>query len=303
MMEQTQPVVLDPSRQGTPAGHAGTGPVARPSGSSPTGLPRISARELTRSFGIGDRAVHALGPFDIDIAEGEFTCIVGPSGCGKSTFVKLVAGLASPSSGELDVRVSATAPAPIATVFQDYGIFPWKTVEGNVLFALSTVGVRKADARERAAEWLERLGLSDFTHAYPGSLSGGMRQRVAIARAMATEPEILLMDEPFAALDAQMRVILQDLLLEVCEATRRTVVFVTHSLEEAIILGDRVVVMSARPGRIIDDVRIPFERPRDTYIRASQEFGAIRGRLWEHLRKEVESQILGQRRPRKEGKP
>lgn len=167
-------------------------------------------------------------------------------------------------------------------------------MEGNVLFGPRTVGVGKADAREKAAYWIERLGLSDFTRSYPGSLSGGMRQRVAIARAMATEPGILLMDEPFAALDAQMREILQDLLLEVCENTRRTVVFVTHSLEEAVILGDRVVVMSARPGRIIDDIRVPFGRPRDSGIRGSSEFGDIRGRLWGHLRQEVLGQIAGQ---------
>lgn len=284
MMEQTQPVVLDPSRQGTPAGHAGTGPVARPSGSPPTGLPRISARELTRSFGIGDRAVHALGPFDIDIAEGEFTCIVGPSGCGKSTFVKLVAGLASPSSGELDVRVSATAPAPIATVFQDYGIFPWKTVEGNVLFALSTVGVRKADARERAAEWLERLGLSDFTHAYPGSLSGGMRQRVAIARAMATEPEILLMDEPFAALDAMTRDRMHDELERIQQQLGLTVLFVTHNVREAARLADRTILLESGPGRVKTEFPIELPRPREL---GDPRVAETSGRMTRALKEEV----------------
>ncbi|MDN5895421.1 MAG: ABC transporter ATP-binding protein [Nocardioides sp.] len=259
---------------------------------------KISIKHVTHTYGVGDKAVHALGPVTLDIAEGEFTCLVGPSGCGKSTLLRAIAGLASPSDGQIDLRLPPTHRASVATVFQDYGIFPWKTVEGNVRFALGVLKLSKADARERTDLWLERLGLLDFRRAYPSQLSGGMRQRVAIARAMATEPDVLLMDEPFAALDAQMREMLQEVLLEVSGNSKRTVVFVTHSLEEAIILGDRVLVMSSRPGRIIDDVQVPFPRPRDTAVRQSARFGEIRGQLWDRLRAEVEQQVADQRRGR-----
>ncbi len=255
---------------------------------------KISAKAVTRTFGVGSEALHALGPVDLDIAEGEFICLVGPSGCGKSTFVRLVAGLLPPTEGQLRVRIRGASAAPIATVFQDFGIFPWKTVEANVRFALTANGVPKREGRERARQWLARLGLADFGDAYPDTLSGGMRQRVAIARALATEPEILLMDEPFASLDAQMRQMLQEDLLRLSQTTRPTVVFVTHSLEEALILGDRVVVMSGRPGRILDETVVPFPRPRSTLVRESAEFGALRGRLWGHLKNEVEAQMAAQ---------
>lgn len=262
----------------------------------PAAAAMISVQRVTHTYGVGGKAVHALGPVDVDIAEGEFTCLVGPSGCGKSTLLRAIAGLASPSDGQIELRVPASHKASVATVFQDYGIFPWKTVEGNVSFGLSALKLPGAEVRERTDVWLERLGLRDFRRAFPSQLSGGMRQRVAIARAMAAEPDVLLMDEPFAALDAQMREMLQEVLLEVSGNSGRTVVFVTHSLEEAIILGDRVLVMSSRPGSIIDDVHIPFPRPRDASVRQSGEFGAIRGKLWNHLRAEVEQQVASQRR-------
>lgn len=249
---------------------------------------RIVARDVERHFGSGDGAVHALGPLDLEIHDGEFVCIVGPSGCGKSTFLMLVAGLMKPSAGLVGRRASAPGRSPIAMVFQDYGIFPWKTVEANVRFGLQVTGVKRAPAREKARYWLDRLGLLDFADKYPSQLSGGMRQRVSIARALAVEPEILLMDEPFAALDAQLRLILQEDLLRLWEEDRRTVLFVTHSLEEAILLGDRIVVMSARPGRVLESEVVPFERPRDASIRDSAEFNELRGRLWAHLRGEIE---------------
>ncbi|MCW2622145.1 MAG: Mannosyltransferase [Frankiales bacterium] len=256
---------------------------------------KISATGLEVRFGTGPKAVHALGPLDLTVRDGEFVCLVGPSGCGKSTFVKLVAGLLTPTAGRLEVSLRGDTSAPIATVFQDFGIFPWKTVESNVRFGLSVSGVPKKEARERARDWLSRMGLLEFAGAYPGTLSGGMRQRVAIARAMAVEPEILLMDEPFASLDAQLREMLQDDLLEICQASSRTVVFVTHSLEEALVLGDRVVVMTARPGRLLDDTVVPFARPRGADVRESAEFSALRSKLWGHLRSEVQTQIAGQR--------
>ncbi|MBX6389873.1 MAG: ABC transporter ATP-binding protein [Frankia sp.] len=253
---------------------------------------KIRAIATERVFGRGAKAVHALGPLDLTVSEGEFVCVVGPSGCGKSTFLRIVAGLTRPTAGKAEVL--ANSPNPAAMIFQDYGIYPWKTVEANVRFGLDIRGVPRKEARERARTWLDRMGLGDFANAYPRQLSGGMRQRVSIARALAVEPEILLMDEPFAALDAQLRTILQDELLAICQAERRTVLFVTHSLEEAIVLGDRVVVMSARPGRILAERIPPFPRPRSAEVRESAEFAAFRGELWALLRGEVEADGPGQ---------
>lgn len=247
--------------------------------------PKIEAHALTRTFGRAARAVHALGPVDLTVAPGEFTCVVGPSGCGKSTLLRIAAGLLRPSSGELRIRTNARRPA--AMIFQDYGIHDWKTVLANVRFGLDIQKVPRREADARAAHWLDRMGLTDFAGAYPAALSGGMRQRVAIARALAVEPEILLMDEPFAALDAQLRTILQDELLDLTQTTRTTTLFITHSLEEAIVLGDRVLVMSARPGRVIAERRPPFPRPRTGAVRATPEFAALTSELWELLRGEV----------------
>jgi NitT/TauT family transport system ATP-binding protein len=247
--------------------------------------PKLSALDLTRTFGRGSRAVDALGPLALTVAPGEFVCIVGPSGCGKSTLLRIAAGLLRPSSGRLEIR--AHGPRPAAMIFQDYGIYDWKTVQANVRFGLDIQRVPRRAADARAADWLARMGLADFADAYPATLSGGMRQRVAIARALAVEPEILLMDEPFAALDAQLRTILQDELLDLTQATRTTTLFITHSLEEAIVLGDRVLVMSARPGRIIAEHRPPFPRPRTGDVRATPEFTALKSQLWDLLRKEA----------------
>lgn len=259
-------------------------PPAAPSPPS-TDAPKLRARSLARSFGRGAKALAALGPVDLDIVPGEFACIVGPSGCGKSTLLRIAAGLLRPSAGELSIRT--TAPRPAAMIFQDYGIYDWKTVLANVRFGLDIQRVPREEADARAHDWLSRIGLAEFAGAYPAALSGGMRQRVAIARALAVEPEILLMDEPFAALDAQLRTILQDELLELTQTTRTTTLFITHSLEEAIVLGDRVLVMSARPGRIIAERRPPFERPRTGGIRSTPEFTALKSELWDLLRGEV----------------
>ncbi|MFF0221087.1 ABC transporter ATP-binding protein [Streptomyces sp. NPDC004629] len=247
--------------------------------------PKLRATELTRTFGRTPHTVDALGPLDLTVDAGEFVCVVGPSGCGKSTLLRIAAGLLRPSTGTLEIRT--TSPHPVAMIFQDYGIYDWKTVQANVRFGLDVQRVPRREANARAADWLARLGLADFAHAHPATLSGGMRQRVAIARALAVEPELLLMDEPFAALDAQLRTILQDELLEITQALRTTTVFITHSLEEAIVLGDRVLVMSARPGRIIAERRPPFPRPRTGDIRSAPAFTALKGELWDLLRKEA----------------
>ncbi|WP_423247330.1 ABC transporter ATP-binding protein [Streptomyces decoyicus] len=264
----------------SPAAHR---PPAEPSSPRP---PALRARALTRSFGRGSTALTALGPVDTEIAPGEFVCLVGPSGCGKSTLLRIAAGLLRPSEGELEIRASADRPA--AMIFQDYGIYDWKTVLANVRFGLDIQRVPRKEADARARSWLARMGLADFAGAYPAALSGGMRQRVAIARALAVEPEILLMDEPFAALDAQLRTLLQDELLDLTQTTRTTTLFITHSLEEALVLGDRVLVMSARPGRIIAERRPPFGRPRTGAVRETPEFTALKAELWQLLRNEVD---------------
>ncbi|WP_326688075.1 ABC transporter ATP-binding protein [Streptomyces sp. NBC_01795] len=248
-------------------------------------MPKIRASGLTRTFGRGSHLLTALGPVELEVARGEFVCVVGPSGCGKSTLLRIAAGLLRPSAGELELRTDARHPA--AMIFQDYGIYGWKTVLANVRFGLDVQRVPRKEADTRAREWLGRMGLAEFEGAYPAALSGGMRQRVAIARALAVEPEILLMDEPFAALDAQLRTILQDELLALTQATSTTTLFITHSLEEALVLGDRVLVMSAGPGRIIAERRPPFGRPRTGEVRSDPGFTALKDELWELLRYEV----------------
>ncbi|MGW5021129.1 MULTISPECIES: ABC transporter ATP-binding protein [Streptomyces] len=248
-------------------------------------MPKISAHGLSRSFGRGSARIAALGPVELDVEEGEFVCLVGPSGCGKSTLLRIAAGLLRPSAGELELRTDVSHPA--AMIFQDYGIYDWKTVLANVRFGLDVQRVPRRAADTRARAWLERLGLAEFAAAYPSALSGGMRQRVAIARALAVEPEVLLMDEPFAALDAQLRTLLQDELLALTQTAGATTLLITHSLEEALVLGDRVLVMSARPGRIIAERRPPFARPRTGAVRSDPRFTALKDELWELLRDEV----------------
>ncbi len=251
-------------------------------------LNKVEARGVTRSFHSKGRQVDALGPLDLDVPEGQFLCIVGPSGCGKSTFLRVVAGLVKPSAGTVTVRPRAADRTPMAMVFQEYSVLPWKSVRANVRLGLELNGTSRAEAESRVNHWLDAMGLADFAEAYPATLSGGMRQRVSIARALAVEPELLLMDEPFAALDAQLRAILQEELLRIWESDRRSVIFVTHSLEEALLLGDRVVVMSARPGAIIADHQVPFPRPRAATLRADRDFNALQQRIWDQLRDEVD---------------
>jgi NitT/TauT family transport system ATP-binding protein len=246
----------------------------------------IRADGVERVFPTKRGGVHALGPVDLTVHDGEFVCIVGPSGCGKSTFMRIVAGLMRPSAGRLEVRQRAGHP-DAAVVFQNYSIFPWKSVVANIRLGIELSGLSRKEATAIAEHWAAELGLADFMSAYPGTLSGGMQQRVAIARALALDPSILLMDEPFAALDAQLREVLQDQLLGVWQADHRTVLFITHSLEEAALLADRVLVMSNRPGRLLADRTVPFDRPRTGALRNSSEFGAFRQELWELLRGEV----------------
>lgn len=254
----------------------------------------IDFKDVGKQFYTRNGLLRAMGPINLSINKGEFVSLVGPSGCGKSTLLRLVAGLDAPSTGEIDISLERRPVSSISVVFQDYGIYPWKTVLQNVRFGLEVARVPLAEVNDVARHWIRKLGLADSESSYPAELSGGMRQRVSIARALATDPELLLMDEPFAALDAQLREILQVELLALCQEKPRSVLFVTHSLEEAILLSDRVVVMSARPGQIIDDVKIPFQRPRNPNVRSSPAFGEIRANLWEHLRVEVEKRMNSQ---------
>ncbi len=224
----------------------------------------------------------------LDVADGELLCIVGPSGCGKTTLLRVLAGLEQPTAGTAQIRSDDPTRPARAMVFQGAGIFPWMTVEQNVAYGLRVRGVSKAERTATAARWIKEIGLQRFASAYPAQLSGGMQQRVGLARAFAYDPEVLLMDEPFGALDAQTRLLLQQTLLEQWERNTKTVVFVTHSIEEALTLGDRVLVMSARPGRLIHEVKVPFERPRDAVaLRTDSRFNSLFADVWESLREEV----------------
>lgn len=254
--------------------------------------PRIVARGVERVYATRRAEVKALGPLDLEVADGEFCCVVGPSGCGKSTFLRLVAGLIRPSAGEIEIAHADPARHLVSVVFQDHSIFPWQTVRRNVQTGLDlATTLTKGEKTERVDHWLRRMGLAAFADAYPGALSGGMRQRVSIARAMAVDPEILLMDEPFASLDAQLRTLLQDELISLWEKDRRTVMFITHALDEAIFLGDRLIVMSARPGVVRQEVVVPFERPRPRELRGTPEFAELVEETWEILRTEVMAEL------------
>ncbi len=260
---------------------------------------KILAEGVGKSFPTARGLVHALRDFSLEVQDGQFLCLVGPSGCGKSTFLRIVAGLTPVSEGRLEVArgeagdkgVSITRSAanrPLtAMVFQEYAVFPWKTVLENVAFGLQMRGVPKRERHATAMDWIERVGLRRFAASYPPQLSGGMRQRVGIARALANDPEILLMDEPLGALDAQTRTVLQEELLRLWEESRKTVVYVTHSIEEAVLLGDRVVLMTAHPGtnKATFDVALP--RPRSARTTAEPEFGRLAFAIWEALRDEV----------------
>jgi len=244
----------------------------------------VSVKYAGRSVG-GD--VLAVDNVSLQIDEGEFVCIVGPSGCGKTTLLRAIAGL-QPYTGRIhQQRADATRPAN-AMVFQGAAVFPWQTVLENVTYGLRMRGVPFEQRVPIAREWIRRVKLEQFTEAYPYQLSGGMQQRVGLARAFAVNPEVLLMDEPFGALDAQTRLILQELLLSLWQQSGSTVLFVTHSIEEALTLADRVVVMSARPGRIIADERVTLPRPRDAVtLRSDPAYGALFGAVWGLLRDQV----------------
>ena len=237
----------------------------------------------------GGAPVTALQPVTLDIAENDFITLLGPSGCGKSTLLRIVAGLDRPSAGQvlLDGKPVLGAGPERGMVFQSYTLFPWLTVAENIAYGLTERSVPEAQVRETVSHYVDRMGLRGFERHWPKQLSGGMQQRVAIARALANDPAMLLLDEPFGALDNQTRALMQELLLGIWERDRKTVLFVTHDIEEAIFLASRVLVMSARPGRIKADLPVDLAHPRSYRIKTTPEFTTLKARLTEEIRAEA----------------
>jgi len=254
---------------------------------------RVICEDVAKVYPTVRGPVLALHGISFATRESEFVCIVGPSGCGKTTLLKVVAGLIAPSRGEVHYEGPRRGAPLNAMVFQDDSIFPWMTVLDNVAFPLELRGVPRQRRVETAEELIERVGLLRFARNYPHELSMGMKQRVGIARALAYNPEVLLMDEPFAALDAQTKAVLQEELLTLWTRYQRTVLFVTHDIEEAVFMGDRVLVMSRNPGRMIAEVPAPFPRPREHALRNTSEFGAVKEQIWLLIRDEVKQALGG----------
>jgi NitT/TauT family transport system ATP-binding protein len=246
---------------------------------------------VTRIFpgAAGHPPVHALGPVDLKLHRGEFFAVVGPSGCGKSTLLEILAGLQAPTEGMVTFEgqpVSAEVPGGIGVVFQEDASFPWLTVWDNAAFGLRRAGAPEAEVSRRVNDALAFMGLKDFARAFPSQLSGGMRQRVCIARTLVLQPRLILLDEPFGALDAQTRLLMGDEVLRLWRRTSATVLLITHALDEAAMLADRIAVMSARPGTVIDMVETNWPRDRDSRIVERENFGAMTSRLWKTLREE-----------------
>jgi NitT/TauT family transport system ATP-binding protein len=247
----------------------------------------VSLRGVTKVFVSGLGRTHALGPIDIDLRQGEFFAVVGPSGCGKSTLLDVIAALASPSQGVVMFEgrpIGDTVPDGVGVVFQENASFPWLNIADNITFGLRRQPVDRAEIERRLQYALQLMGLQDFAQAFPSQLSGGMRQRVCIARTLVMQPRLILLDEPFGALDQQTRLLMGDELLRIWRATGATVLLITHALDEAAMLADRVAVMSARPGRILEVIETGWPRERDSQIVSVPEFGAITARLWTLLR-------------------
>ncbi|WP_119698574.1 ABC transporter ATP-binding protein [Microbacterium halotolerans] len=243
---------------------------------------KISVQHVHKTFPLKNEDFVALDDVSLDIADNEFVTVVGPSGCGKSTLMNVLAGLERPTSGHAHVDgVEVRGPGPErGVIFQQYALFPWLTVRKNIEFGLRVAGLGKAERRRTAEHFIELVGLEQFADALPKMLSGGMKQRCAIARAYAVDPSILLMDEPFGALDALTRVTLQEQLLDTWSREKRTVMFITHDVDEAVFLANRVVVMAAGPGRIYDVIDVDLPYPRTEDVRLSAEFAELRNRVW-----------------------
>ena len=267
-----------------------------------TGVAGLVIEDVHKTFFKADgkelTGVHALGGVTVDVPAGQFISVIGPSGCGKSTLLRIVDGLIKPDRGRVIVdgrEVSGPGPDR-AVVFQYFGLYPWRTVLKNVEFGLELRGVKKAERRAAALANIELVGLKGFEGHFPHELSGGMRQRVGLARALTLDPRIILMDEPFSAVDEQTREILQEQLLDVWARTGKTVLFITHSIDEAVYMSDRIVVMGARPGRVLEVIAVDLPRPRST-ARALPRFGEIRSYAWEMLKQGITEAALREARP------
>lgn len=250
--------------------------------------PKISIENVSKIFKGRNGEIKALDNVKLEIREKEFVSVIGPSGCGKSTLLNIVAGLEGPSEGvvKVDDKIVTRPGRDRGVVFQQYALFPWKTVLKNVEFGLKLQKIGKEERLQTALKYLELVGLKDFQNAYPKELSGGMKQRVAIARAYAVKPEVLLMDEPFGALDAQTRAQLQEDLLNTWQNEQKTCFFITHDVEEAVILSQKIVVMSARPGRIKEIVKVDIPYPRNQSIKLTPQFNEIKNYLWNNVYQE-----------------
>ncbi len=270
----TPEAVISGGTNGQPGGRTGKADVV------------VEARGVSKVFVDKGSTTVALQDVDLAVERGTFVSVVGPSGCGKSTMLRILGGLESATTGEV-----IGAGVRSAFVFQDHSLFPWLRVLDNVAFGLRMSKVGREERTKAAMAWIGRVGLSGFERAFPDQLSGGMRQRISLARAFVTEPDLLLMDEPMAALDPQTRLLMQEDLVRLWEETKKTVVLVTHSLEEAILLGDYVVVMTARPGRIKALFEVGLDRPRNAETTTTPGFSRLRAMLWEALREEVERSL------------
>lgn len=253
--------------------------------------PMIELNGVERRFG----PVRALGPIDVRIDRGEFVAVVGPSGCGKSTLLELVAGLQAPDAGTVSVNGHLLEGPRRRTsiIFQDSSTLPWRTVEDNVAFALEASGVPKKERRRQARALLRAVGLEQFARHHPPQLSGGMRQRVAIARALSLDPDLILADEPFGALDEQTRILMAFELMQVVDRSSAAVLFITHSIQEAVLLADRILVMGARPGRIVDEIVVDLPRPRDESVLGLPASARITERVWARIRDEARAAMGG----------
>jgi len=255
----------------------------------PAARPVLEVRDLGKTFSRDGKTVAAIERFDLDVATGEFVSIVGPSGCGKSTLLHIVGGFETATRGAVRLAGrNVTGPGPDrGMMFQEFSLYPWRSVFGNVVWPLEVQGMPKAERTALADRYLRLVGLYGFRDHYPAELSGGMKQRVALARVLVFDPRVMLMDEPFGALDAQTRELMQEELQAIWQENRRTVLFITHDIEEAIYLGDRVVVFTARPGRLKEEVRIDLPRPRSIEVKKTAAYLGYRNRVWDLLREEV----------------
>ena len=258
-------------------------------------LPLIDARSVCKTFDTRQGPLCALQDFSIEVQAGEVVCLVGASGCGKSTFLNILAGFIAPSSGRVlldGVEIDSVEPR-CGMIFQNYALFPWLTVRDNVAFGPHMKGMAARERYGQAQRWIDLVGLGGFEDAYPGELSGGMQQRVALSRVLANEPDVLLCDEPFAALDAMTRQIMQHELLKIVQESRKTVLFITHSIDEALILSDRLVVMSARPGRVKAVYENDLPRPRQLDVQITHRFLELKREVWELVQEEVMGSLNG----------